>query len=67
MFGSFSILPQEVEKCKEVTEAAYQDSPRGKWLGDIRARHPFAKMSKQEILEVLRRTRETVWAERHAG
>ena len=37
------------------------------WLSEVRARHPFAKMSKQEILEALRRTRETVWTERHAG
>jgi hypothetical protein len=35
------------------------------WLDDIRARHPFAKMSKEEILQTLRQTRETVWAERH--
>jgi len=37
------------------------------WLSDIRDRHPFAKMSKDEILKALRRTRETVWGERHAG
>ena len=37
------------------------------WLSDIRVRHPFAKMSKEEILKTLRRTRETVWAERHAS
>lgn len=35
------------------------------WLEDIRGRHPFAKMSKNEILEVLRQTREDVWAERY--
>lgn len=35
------------------------------WLQDIRGRHPFAKMSKEEILQSLRRTREEVWAERH--
>ena len=32
------------------------------WLQDIRGRHPFAKMSKEEILQSLRRTREDVWA-----
>jgi hypothetical protein len=37
------------------------------WLADIRSRHPFANMSKEEILKQLRNTRDTVWAERHAG
>lgn len=37
------------------------------WLQDIRTRHPFAKMSKEEILQVLQKSREAVWAERHAG
>lgn len=36
------------------------------WLTDIRTRHPFAKMNKEEILRELRNTRETVWMERHA-
>lgn len=36
------------------------------WLSDIRARHPFAKLSKEEILATLRHTRATVWDERHA-
>ena len=31
-----------------------------RWLDDIRERHPFAKMSKEEILEVLRKTREII-------
>lgn len=35
------------------------------WLDDLRQRHPFAKMTKEEVLEALRQTRETVWAERH--
>lgn len=35
------------------------------WLSDVRVRHPFAKMSKDEILNLLRQTRETVWADRH--
>lgn len=38
-----------------------------RWLSDIRVRHPFTKMSKEEILKTLRSTRETVWAERHAS
>ncbi|MFN8494305.1 MAG: hypothetical protein U0350_42290 [Caldilineaceae bacterium] len=37
------------------------------WFQDIRTRHPFAKMSKAEILKALQETRETVWAERHAN
>jgi hypothetical protein len=37
------------------------------WLSDIRTRHPFAKMSKEEILEMLRQTREAVSAARHAS
>jgi hypothetical protein len=36
------------------------------WFADIRTRHPFTKMSKEEILRELRNTRETVWAKRHA-
>jgi hypothetical protein len=35
------------------------------WLRDLRNRHPFAKMSKEEILTVLRSTRVIVSAERH--
>lgn len=37
-----------------------------RWLVDIRARHPLSKMSKADILKELRKTREIVWAERHA-
>jgi hypothetical protein len=37
------------------------------WFQDIRTRHPFAKMSKEEILQALRKTREVVWAEQHAN
>ena len=37
------------------------------WFQDIRSRHPFANMSKEEILKALRKTRESVWIERHAG
>lgn len=36
------------------------------WFQDVRTRHPFTKMSKEEILEALRATREAVWAEHHA-
>jgi len=37
-----------------------------RWLTDVRTRHPFTRMSKAEILQELRKTREIVWAERHA-
>ena len=35
------------------------------WLIDVQSRHPFAKMSKGEVLDILRQSREAVWAERH--
>ena len=37
-----------------------------RWFEDVSKRHPFAKMSEEEILKELRRTREIVWEERHA-
>lgn len=37
------------------------------WLLDIRHRHPFARMDKDEILEILRTTRELVWTQRREG
>jgi len=41
------------------------------WMLDIRQRHPFAKMNKEEILKRLRQTREEVYEEdyghRHAN
>ena len=36
------------------------------WFADARKRHPFASMTKDEILDILRQTREKVWNERHA-
>jgi hypothetical protein len=38
-----------------------------RWTADIRTRHPFAKLSKVDILKELRKTRKIVWAERHAS
>ncbi len=42
-----------------------------RWMDDLRQRHPFAKMSKEEVLKQLRKTREEVYDElygdRHAG
>jgi hypothetical protein len=37
------------------------------WFQAVRTRHAFAKMSKEEILEILRQTREAVWTEQHAS
>jgi acyl-CoA hydrolase len=31
-----------------------------RWMDDLRQRHPFAKMSKEEILVELRKTRERI-------
>jgi hypothetical protein len=44
---------------KESEKEEWQD-----WMNDIRSRHPFAKMSKEEILIILRKTREEVSTER---
>jgi hypothetical protein len=48
-----------------VWESADLSDEMEQWLHDVRTRHPFARMSKEEILERLRQTREAVWAERH--
>ena len=60
-------LPPRKEVEIVVLERADLPEETQGWLSDIRTRHPFAKMSKGEILKALRRTRETVWAERHAS
>jgi len=36
------------------------------WITEDRGHHPFANMSKDEILAKLRETRDSVWNERHA-
>ena len=36
------------------------------WFADVRMRHPFTRMTKDEILSILRRTRDEAWNERHA-
>jgi hypothetical protein len=58
-------LPPQKEVEIVVLERTGLPEEMQKWLDDIRVRHPFAKMSKEEILATLRQTRETVWAERH--
>ncbi len=35
------------------------------WINDISQRHPFAKLSKEEVLAKLKATREDVRKERH--
>jgi hypothetical protein len=61
-----SSLPPQKEVEIVVLERASLSEEMQNWLDDIRGRHPFAKMSKEEILEILRQTRKTVWNERHA-
>jgi hypothetical protein len=58
-------LPPHQEVEIVILERAGLSQEVQEWLGDIRSRHPFAKMSKEEILKLLRQTRETVWDERH--
>jgi hypothetical protein len=36
------------------------------WMNDLREHHPFAGMSKAEILKHLRKTREEVWEAEYA-
>lgn len=58
--------PSQTVEIVVVEQNGASDEMRA-WFQDIRTRHPFAKMSKAEILKALRNTRETVWAERHAN
>jgi len=55
-------LPPQKEVEIVVLERTRLPEEMQNWLNDIRERHPFAKMSKAEILEILRQTRESVWA-----
>lgn len=57
---------QEVE-IVIVEPKSLSDEEMRSWLQDIRSRHPFAQMSKDQVLTELRRTREIVWSERHAN
>lgn len=38
-----------------------------RWMDDIRQRHPYTKMSKEEVLKQLRQTREVVYEELYGG
>ena len=66
---NLSDLPpfEEVEIVVLYLEPADLEEEIDRWLTDIRTRHPFAKMNKDDILEALRQTREIVWTERHTG
>jgi hypothetical protein len=60
----FDLPPhQEVESV--VLDPASLSEEMQNWLSDLRNRHPFAKMSKEEILMALRNTRTTVSDDRH--
>ncbi len=37
-----------------------------RWFEEVRKEHPFAKMTKEEVLIQLRKTREEMWDEEHA-
>ena len=58
-------LPPHKEVEVVVLERTESSEAMRNWFSDIRTRHPFAKMSKAEILEALRSTREAVWVKRH--
>ena len=58
-------LPAEKEIEIMILERTGAPEEMQEWLSDIRSRHPFAAMEKEEILSLLRQTRESVWAERH--
>ena len=60
-------LPPNKEVYITVLERTNFPSEMQNWLNSIRVRHTFAKMSKEKIFETLRKTRETVWYERHAN
>lgn len=67
-----SILLSDLPPHQEVEIVVLQPEPTDpppeirQWLADIRQRHPFAKMSKAEILQVLRESRDAAWTERYA-
>jgi hypothetical protein len=56
--GHLSGLPPQKEVEIVVLERTRLPEEMQNWLNDIRERHTFTKMSKDEILEILRQTRE---------
>jgi len=66
--ASLSGLPpyKEVEIIVLYPEASNWHEELDRWLTDIRSRHPFRNMNKEDIIKQLQQTRELVWSERHA-
>ena len=58
--------PSQTVEVVVVERKGLQEEMRS-WFQDIRTRHAFVQMSKEEILKVLRQTREAVWTEQHAS
>ena len=56
----------EVEIVVVYPDPADQRANLERWFADVRRDHPFATLSKDEILAALRETREQVWNERNA-
>jgi hypothetical protein len=60
---SVSGLPCYKENDVEDSEFLDWQKELDRWLADIRSRHPFASMNKNDILRELRKTREMVSSE----
>jgi hypothetical protein len=58
--------PSQAVEVVVVERQGAQDEMQS-WFQTVRTRHAFANMSKAEILEILRQTREAVWTEQHAS
>lgn len=67
--GSVLLSGLPPDKSVEILVFEQSDFPEeiDAWLLDIRHRHPFARMDKDEILKILRTTRELVWTQRREG
>jgi hypothetical protein len=60
-------LPPHQEVEIVILERDDLSSEMQNWFHDIRSRHPFAELGKEELITLLRKTREEVSAERHAS
>lgn len=58
-------LPPQQQVEIVVMERTIVPSDLRDWLLEIRTRHPFTHMSKEEVLASLRQTRAEVWSERN--
>ncbi len=54
--------PSQTVEVVVVERKGLQDEMQS-WFQEVRSRHAFAKMNKEEILKMLRQTREAVWKE----